>query len=145
MKKIILLSMLSLSACINSTVILANEPENKVEDRKAVVILFNPPKGMEKEFLETFVKEQRSNLTATTATQKKRTESINLIPTKLGEPLIHIIIYSDMALFEETYKAFGPQENRGPYVAKHSDKYDGFQIPKIYLQNSTSYFADIPK
>jgi hypothetical protein len=99
---------------------------------------------MEKEFLETFVKEQRSGLATKSDSQKKRTESINLIPTNLGEPLIHIIIYSDMALFDETYKAFSPQENRGPYVGKHSEQYGGFSIPKIYLQNSTSYFADIP-
>jgi hypothetical protein len=142
--KTLLRSLLLLSIGLNSNVIFADEIESKAEGRKAVVILFNPPKGMEKEFLETFAKKQTSNLTTNTTTRKSGTESINLIPTKLGEPLIHIIIFSDMSLFEKTYKAFGPQKNRGPYVGTHSEKYGGLQIPKIYLQNSISYFADVP-
>ncbi|MCV4342571.1 hypothetical protein [Pseudomonas capsici] len=144
MKKTILLSLLSLSIGFGSASALADEATQKTEDRKAVVILFNPPKGMEKEFLETFVKEQTSNFKLHGSAQKKGTESINLIPTKLGEPLIHITIFSDKARFEETYKAFGPRENRGAYVGKHSEKYGDLNIPKIYLQNSQSYFADVP-
>jgi hypothetical protein len=136
--------MLLLSIGFNSNALFANEIEHESKGRKAVVILFNPPKGMEKEFLGTFVKEQTSNLKTNTITRKGGTESINLIPTKLGEPLVHIIIFSNMALYEETYKAFGPQRNRGPYAGNHSKKYGGFQIPKIYLQNSISYFADVP-
>lgn len=143
MRKTMLLSSLLISIGLSSTTIIADGLKNKT-DRKAVVIIFNPPKGMEKDFLEAFVKKQTPNLSTNTLNNKTGTESINLIPTKLGEPLIHITIYSDMATFEKTYRAFGPLENRGPYVGKHSDQYGGFQIPKIYLQNSVSYFADIP-
>ncbi|MGE7958417.1 hypothetical protein ACQKQA_17845 [Pseudomonas sp. NPDC089530] len=144
MKKTLLFSLLSLSLGLNSATTFADEAEKKAtEDLNAVVIVFKPPQGMEKEFFESFAKEQAANFKAYSAGQKNKSESINLIPTKEGEPLIHITILKDKKHFEETYKNFGPKENRGAYVGKHSDKYGDLKIPKIYLQNSQSYFAKV--
>ncbi|BBN57394.1 hypothetical protein TRE132_55190 [Pseudomonas chlororaphis subsp. aurantiaca] len=144
MKKTMLLTLLSLSFGLNSTIASADEvPAKTTEDLNAVVIVFKPPQGMEKEFLESFAKEQAANFKSHSENQKGRSESINLIPTKEGEPLIHITILKDKKHFDETYKNFGPRENRGAYVGKHSEKYGDLKIPKIYLQNSQSYFAKV--
>ncbi|PKH22860.1 hypothetical protein [Pseudomonas fluorescens] len=145
MKRCIALSMISIALSISATQAMAEDAKAALAPQKAVVIVFNPPKGMEQEFLESFTKEQAANFKAHGSSDKKTTESINLIPTKLGEPLIHITILKDRAAYEKTFQAFGPQENRGAYVGKHSEKYGDLNIPKIYLQNSQSYFADVVK
>ncbi|WP_095189272.1 hypothetical protein [Pseudomonas sp. Irchel 3E19] len=145
MNKTILASLFSLSFGIVSTTALAEKALQATDTQKAVVIVFNPPKGMEKEFLDSFAKDQAINFAAHSDPEQKKTESINLIPTKLGEPLIHITILKDKTMLEDTYKSFGPKENRGAYVGKHSEKYGDLKIPKVYLQNSQSYFADVVK
>ena len=143
MKHRIALSLISIAFSISANQTLAENTNAVSAPQKAVVIVFNPPKGLEQEFLESFTKEQAANFTAYGSSDKKTTESINLIPTKLGEPLIHITILKDKVTYERTYQAFGPKENRGAYVGKHSEKYGDLNIPKIYLQNSQSYFADV--
>lgn len=145
MKKNILTSLFALSIGLTSSATFAETPAKGPDTQKAVVIVFNPPKGMEQEFLDKFAKEQAVNFAAHSDPEQKRTESINLIPTKLGEPLIHITILKEKAVLDETYRAFGPKENRGAYVGKHSEKYGDLKIPKIYLQNSQSFFADVVK
>ena len=139
------MSLFTLYIGSTSTVTLAETTAGTSNTQKAVVIIFNPPTGMEQEFLDTFVKEQAINFAAHSDPQQKRTESINLIPTKLGEPLIHITILKEKTVLDETFKTFGPKENRGAYVGKHSEKYGDLKIHKIYLQNSQSFFADVVK
>ncbi|KAB0567611.1 hypothetical protein [Pseudomonas palleroniana] len=143
MKRRMTLSLISIALSLGATQTIAENSLENLAPQKAVVIVFTPPTGMEKEFLESFTKEQAANFSAHGSRDKKTTESINLIPTKLGEPLIHITILKDKATYEKTYQAFGPKENRGAYVGKHSEKYGDLNIPKVYLQNSQSYFADI--
>ena len=138
-----MLSMLLSISALAATTALAQEAVPVGERNKAVVIVFNPPKGMEKEFFETFATDQAANFKKYSKSDRSQTESINLIPNKMGEPLIHITILKNGSVLDEAYKGFGPEYKRGAYVGKHSEKYGDLKIPKQYLQNSQSYFADV--
>lgn len=131
---------LTMLLCLNSVVAWASEIAQEDNDQKAVVIIFNPPEGKEKEFLEHFVQKQKSHLLESVKSRKKPSSGINLIPVKVGDPLIHIVIYADTARFEEAYKKFGARENRAEYLNRHAQKYG---IPKFYLQDSKFYVADV--
>ena len=114
----------------------------KQTESKAVVIIFNPPKGKEREFLDFFVPEQKAYMLDHAKSKKKPSPGLNLIPTKQGDPLIHIIVYADADKFAEAYKVFGAKENRAAYLKQHSGKYG---IPESYLQYSKFYLADVVK
>lgn len=137
---------LALAASLVITTHIANADttvEKESFTPKAVVIIFNPPQGMEKDFFETFSKEQSKNLRKYLGKSNEAGNSINLIPAKVGDPLIHITIIKDAQKYAEVYKKFGPKELRGKYVNEHSQKYGDLGIPKIYLRNTQSYFAEL--
>ncbi|MNP23533.1 hypothetical protein D3C76_1162470 [compost metagenome] len=100
---------------------------------------------MENDFLNSFVKEQSEYMSTYSNYKKGNTETINLIPTKLGEPLIHLMIYNDKVSYDRAVKVFSMPSNLKAYVNEHADKYGGKKIPKIYLQNSEIYFSNVTK
>lgn len=130
--------------------VVANSPagwadDNKAQkqtESKAVVIIFNPPEGKEREFLDYFVPGQKAYMLDHAKNRDKPASGLNLIPTKQGDPLIHIVIYADADTFAEAYKVFGAKENRAAYLKQHSGKYG---IPESYLQHSKFYVADVVK
>ena len=127
---------------INSPAVWAGEGVQKQSESKAVVIIFNPPEGKEKEFLDFFVPEQKAHMIDHARNRKTPSSGLNLIPTKQGDPLIHIVVYTDTDKFAEAYKVFGAKENRAAYLSQHSGKYG---IPEVYLMHSKFYVADVVK
>lgn len=112
---------------------------------KSLTIIFEPPKGMENDFLNTFVKEQSKYMSTYSNYKESNTETINLIPTELGEPLIHLMIYHDKESYDRAVKIFSMPSNLRNYINEHANTYGGKTIPKIYLQNSKIYFNNITK
>lgn len=113
--------------------------------QKSLTIIFKPPKGMENEFLNSFVKNQSEYMGTYSNHKKGNTEIINLIPTELGEPLIHLMIYHDKDSYDRATKIFSTFSNLKNYISGHAKTYDGNKIPKVYLQNSKIHFSNVVK
>ncbi|MBX8474265.1 hypothetical protein K5D38_05690 [Pseudomonas cichorii] len=110
---------------------------------KAMTIIFEPPKGQEEEFLNTFVASQASYMKAYAGKSKEGVKVINLIPTELGEPLIHLMIYRDPASFERAKQIFASREAMSGYIDGHVKAYGGYHIPKEYLRHTKVYMSNV--
>ncbi|MCB2253998.1 MULTISPECIES: hypothetical protein [Pseudomonas] len=110
---------------------------------KAMTIIFEPPKGQEEEFLKTFVSSQAAYMQTYAGKSKEGVKVINLIPTELGEPLIHLMIYRDPATFERAKQIFASREAMSGYIDGHVKAYGGYHIPKEYLRNTKVYMSNV--
>ncbi|OLF54098.1 hypothetical protein [Pseudomonas chlororaphis] len=112
-------------------------------DSKAMTIIFEPPKGEEEAFLKTFVTSQAAYMQAYAGKSKEGVKVINLIPTELGEPLIHLMIYRDPAAFERAKQIFASREAMSGYIDGHVKAYGGYHIPKEYLRHTKVYMSNV--
>ena len=110
---------------------------------KAMTIIFEPPKGQEEAFLNTFVTSQAAYMQTYAGKSKEGVKVINLIPTELGEPLIHLMIYRDPATFERGKQIFASREAMSGYIDGHVKAYGGYQIPKEYLRHTKVYMSNV--
>lgn len=110
---------------------------------KALTIVFEPPKGKEKEFVEEFVKSQAAYMKAYGGRAATGVKVINLVPTELGEPLIHLMIYRDMAAYERAKKIFVSREALSGYIDSHVKTYGGYEITREYLASSKVYLSNV--
>ena len=110
---------------------------------KAMTIIFEPPKGQEEAFLNTFVTSQAAYMQTYAGKSKEGVKVINLIPTELGEPLIHLMIYRDPATFERAKQIFASREAMSGYIDGHVKAYGGYQIPKEYLRHTKVYMSNV--
>jgi len=110
---------------------------------KAMTIVFEPPKGQEEAFLNTFVTSQAAYMQTYAGKSKEEVKVINLIPTELGEPLIHLMIYSDPATFERAKQIFASREAMSAYIDGHVKAYGGYHIPKEYLRHTKVYMNNV--
>lgn len=110
---------------------------------KAMTIIFEPPKGQEEAFLNTFVTSQAAHMQTYAGKSKERVRVINLIPTELGEPLIHLMIYRDPATFERAKQIFASREAMSGYIDGHVKAYGGYHIPKEYLRHTKVYMSNV--
>ncbi|QXH47824.1 hypothetical protein KSS93_07925 [Pseudomonas xanthosomatis] len=110
---------------------------------KAMTIIFLPPKGQEEAFLNTFVSSQAAYMQTYAGKSKEGVNVINLIPTELGEPLIHLMIYRDSATFERAKKIFASREAMSNYIDGHVKAYGGYHIPKEYLRHTKVYMSTV--
>ncbi|MBD9466250.1 hypothetical protein [Pseudomonas sp. Pdm06] len=110
---------------------------------KAMTIIFEPPKGQEEAFLNTFVTSQAKYMQTYAGKSKEGVKVINLIPTELGEPLIHLMIYRDSATFERAKQIFASREAMSGYIDGHVKAYGGYQIPKEYLRHTKVYMSNV--
>jgi hypothetical protein len=117
--------------------------ETPVVTSKAMTIVFEPPRGKEKEFLEQFVQSQAAYMKVYGRSTKTGVKVINLMPTEPGEPLIHLMIYQDMAVYERAKKVFSSREALAGYIDGHVKAYGGYDIPKEYLANSKVYLSTV--
>lgn len=110
---------------------------------KAMTIIFEPPKGQEEAFLNTFVFSQATYMRTYAGKSKEGVDVINLIPTELGEPLIHLMIYRDSATFERAKQIFASREAMSSYIDSHVKAYGGYHIPKDYLRHTKVYMSNV--
>jgi|GEM_PF-1539838 len=110
---------------------------------KAMTIIFEPPKGQEEAFLNTFVTSQAAYMQTYAGKSKEEVKVINLIPTELGEPLIHLMIYRDPATFERAKQIFASREAMSGYIDGHVKAYGGYHIPKEYLRHTKVYMSNV--
>ena len=110
---------------------------------KAMTIIFEPPKGQEEAFLNTFVISQAAYMQTYAGKSKEGVKVINLIPTELGEPLIHLMIYRDPATFERAKRIFASREAMSGYIDGHVKAYGGYHIPKEYLRHTKVYMSNV--
>lgn len=110
---------------------------------KAITIIFEPPKGQEEAFLNTFVTSQAAYMQTYSGKSKEGVKVINLIPTELGEPLIHLMIYRDPATFERAKQIFASSEAMSGYIDGHVKAYGGYHIPKEYLRHTKVYMSTV--
>ncbi|OUM35298.1 hypothetical protein [Pseudomonas putida] len=110
---------------------------------KAMTIIFEPPKGQEEAFLNTFVTSQAAYMRTYAGKSKEGVNVINLIPTELGEPLIHLMIYRDSATFERAKQIFASREAMSSYIDGHVKAYGGYHIPKEYLRHTKVYMSNV--
>lgn len=109
----------------------------------AMTIIFEPPKGQEEAFLNTFVTSQAAYMQAYAGKSKDGVKVINLIPTELGEPLIHLMIYRDPATFERAKQIFASREALSGYIDGHVKAFGGYRIPKEYLHHTKVYMSNV--
>ncbi|WP_223460206.1 MULTISPECIES: hypothetical protein [unclassified Pseudomonas] len=121
----------------------ATSVEVPVVTSKAMTIVFEPPQGKEKEFLEQFVQSQATYMKTYGRSAKAGVKVINLVPTEPGEPLIHLMIYQDMAAYERAKKIFASREALAGYIDGHVKAYGGYDIPKEYLASSKVYLSNV--
>lgn len=112
-------------------------------ESKAMTIVFEPPEGKEKEFLEVFVKSQAAYMKAYGGRAAVGVKVINLVPTELGEPLIHLMIYRDMVAYERAKKIFASREALSNYIDGHVKTYGGYEISREYMANSKVYLSNV--
>ena len=110
---------------------------------KAMTIIFESPKGQEEAFLNTFVTSQAAYMQTYAGKSKEGVKVINLIPTELGEPLIHLMIYRDPATFERAKQIFASREAMSGYIDGHVKAYGGYHIPKEYLRHTKVYMSNV--
>ena len=110
---------------------------------KAMTIIFEPPKGQEEAFLNTFVTSQAAHMQTYAGKSKEGVKVINLIPTELGEPLIHLMIYRDPATFERAKRIFASREAMSGYIDGHVKAYGGYHIPKEYLRHTKVHMSNV--
>ncbi|PYB81685.1 hypothetical protein [Pseudomonas soli] len=110
---------------------------------KAMTIIFEPPKGQEEAFLNNFVTSQAAYMQTYAGKSKEKVKVINLIPTELGEPLIHMMIYRDSATFEQAKQIFASREALSSYIDGHVKAYGGYHIPKEYLRHTKIYMSNV--
>ena len=110
---------------------------------KAMTIIFEPPKGQEEAFLNTFVTSQAAHMQTYAGKSKEGVKVINLIPTELGEPLIHLMIYRDPATFERAKQIFASREAMSGYIDGHMKAHGGYHIPKEYLRHTKVYMSNV--
>ena len=110
---------------------------------KAMTIIFEPPKGQEEAFLNTFVTSQAAYMRTDAGKSKEGVKVINLIPTELGEPLIHLMIYRDLATFERAKQIFASREAMSGYIDGHMKAHGGYHIPKEYLRHTKVYMSNV--
>ncbi|MFJ3521404.1 hypothetical protein ACIPO9_02915 [Pseudomonas sp. NPDC090203] len=110
---------------------------------KAMTIIFEPPKGEEEAFLNTFVTSLVASTQAYAGKSKEGVKVVNLIPTELGEPLIHLMIYRDAATFERAKQIFASREAMSGYIDGHVKAYGGYPIPKEYLRHTKVYMSNV--
>lgn len=110
---------------------------------KAITIIFEPPKSQEEAFLNTFVTSQAVYMQTYAGKSKEGVKVINLIPTELGEPLIHLMIYRDPATFERAKQIFASREAMSGYIDGHVKAYGGYHIPKEYLRHTKVYMSNV--
>ncbi|MFF7106602.1 hypothetical protein [Pseudomonas sichuanensis] len=108
-----------------------------------MTIIFEPPKGQEEAFLNTFVTSQAAYMQAYAGKSEEGVKVINLIPTEQGEPLIHLMIYRDPATFERAKQIFASREAMSSYIDGHVKSYGGYHIPKEYLRHTKVYMSDV--
>ncbi|VVP34079.1 hypothetical protein PS862_04526 [Pseudomonas fluorescens] len=118
-------------------------PTEPAFESKAMTIVFEPPKGKEKEFLEVFVKSQAAYMKAYGGRAAAGVKVINLVPTELGEPLIHLMIYQDKAAYERAKKIFTSREALSGYIDGHIKTYGGYKISREYLASSKVYLSNV--
>ncbi|AZL72419.1 hypothetical protein [Pseudomonas oryziphila] len=118
-------------------------PPSVTSTSKAMTIIFEPPKGQEEAFLNTFVTSQAAFMQAYAGKSKEGVKVINLIPTEQGEPLIHLMIYRDPATFERAKQIFASREAMSSYIDGHVKSYGGYHIPKEYLRHTKVYMSDV--
>jgi hypothetical protein len=114
-----------------------------ISTSKAMTIIFEPPKGQEEAFLNTFVSSQAAYMQAYAGKSQEGVKVINLIPTELGEPLIHLMIYRDPATFEQARQIFASREAMSSYIDGHVKTYGGYHIPKEYLRHTKVYMSNV--
>ena len=114
-----------------------------ISTSKAMTIIFEPPKGQEEAFLNTFVSSQAAYMQAYAGKSQEGVKVINLIPTELGEPLIHLMIYRDPATFEQARQIFASREVMSSYIDGHVKTYGGYHIPKEYLRHTKVYMSNV--
>lgn len=110
---------------------------------RAMTIIFEPPKGQEEAFLNTFVTSQAAYMKIYAGKSKEGVKVVNLIPTELGEPLIHLMIYRDPATFERAKQIFASREAMSGYIDAHVKAYGGYHIPKEYLRHTKVYMSNV--
>lgn len=110
---------------------------------KAMTIIFEPPKGQEEAFLNAFVASQAAYMQTYAGKSKEQVKVINLIPTELGEPLIHLMIYRDPATFERAKQIFASREALSGYIDGHVKAFGGYHIPKEYLRHTKVYMSNV--
>ena len=115
----------------------------EISTSKAMTIIFEPPKGQEEAFLNTFVTSQAAYMRTDAGKSKEGVKVINLIPTELGEPLIHLMIYRDPATFERAKQIFASREAMSGYIDGHVKAYGGYHIPKEYLRHTKVYMSNV--
>lgn len=118
-------------------------PGGKVSENKAVTIVIEPPEGREKEFLEEFVKSQALYMKAYGAQSATGVKVINLLPTKLGEPLIHLIIYQDATAYERATRIFSSRDEFSLYLNEHAKRFGGYKIAREFMVNSQIYSSHV--
>ncbi|WP_155952184.1 hypothetical protein [Pseudomonas sp. CHM02] len=123
----------------------ANDLVTDTSTSHVLTIVFTPPKGMEREFFENFVQNQSKYMRIYSGKQKQNTQVINIAPTTLGEPLIHLIIYNNKASFDNAKDIFRSTEVFANYMQKHSSRFGNYEISKPYLENSNVYFGEVIK
>lgn len=110
---------------------------------RAITIIFEPPKGQEEAFLNTFVTSQAAYMQTYAGKSKEGVKVLNLIPTELGEPLIHLMIYRDPVTFERAKQIFASREAMSGYIEGHVKAYGGYHIPKEYLRHTKVYMSNV--
>lgn len=127
----------------------ANEPDRpdliETTQAKSLMIIFYPPQGREDEFLNIFVKKQSEHMQnyISNNPKSKKVESINIAPTKAGEPLIHLMIYRDADTYENAIKTFSSREQLFSYMSNHASLYGGERIGSDFLKNSKIHFGEV--
>ncbi|WP_434655559.1 hypothetical protein J3P96_04295 [Pseudomonas sp. R3-56] len=127
----------------------ASEPDDnetiKLITPKSLTIIFYPPAGREREFLDIFVKQQSEHMKQYTDKYPNPdgNMSINIAPTEAGEPLIHLIIYKSSENYKKAIATFSSREKLLSYINSHSSLYGGEQINPDFLKNSKIHFGEV--
>ncbi|MFU2328736.1 hypothetical protein [Pseudomonas sp. NFX98] len=145
LKNIVITSTLFFTCLTASATEPANSNTPKTTQAKSLMIIFYPPPGRELEFLNVFVKNQSEHMQKYTNTNPSPTkvESINIAPTKNGEPLIHLMIYRDQDAYNKAVKTFSSREQLFSYMSNHATLYGGEKIEADFLKHSKIHFGEV--
>ena len=111
----------------------------------SLMIIFYPPPGRESDFLNIFVKNQSEYFKRYTNNRKHQNgiQSINIVPIKSGEPLVHLMIYQNKEAYNKAVENFASREQLLNYISNHSKLYGGQKIEAEFLKYSKVHFGEI--
>jgi hypothetical protein len=144
-KSINILSLLLLTCITANATEQEKSSSTEPNQSSSLMIIFYPPPGRESEFLNVFVKNQSDYMKKYTdmKTTERGTKSINIAPTKNGEPLIHLMIYRDQEAYNKAVETFSSREQLVSYLGNHTKLYGGQNIESDFLKYSKVHFGEI--